>query len=438
MIQNYLSDIVLGVNNIVGMFVVIRFLNHLLTKKNISKMNRRRGILVLLIVATALNIVFVGFEINLFLVLVLNFIIGDLFYQGKKQVKLVIAIFIVVFSFITELLTAILFGSIFGASIQGVRENTMLLFLGGIVSKILLMLLIEVIIRFRRRNASKVYLSSWMLIISIPFMSVVLAVISVYQPVVNNSFSIVGFFVCLSILYINIISFYLFDTIIIQIDENNLIRFREEQLILQQNQYKNIVSGHSQVEKLRHDMIGHFITLDGYLNHNRIEEAKSYIGRLNSEIDFSKHGILSQNIAVDAIINNRKAMARELGIELSIEIMIPQYIDIDDVDICIVLGNALNNAIEACQRMDNDSVKNIHLKVKYKRGLLLIEVKNPYDSKTIKKRNEKFVSSKSYRSNNELGTGIGNIEGVMEKYNGFCEMDLQSDEFIIKVMIPEK
>lgn len=84
----------------------------------------------------------------------MKYCIGELFYEGEKYIKLVTAIFFVVFSVITELLTATIFGLVFEASVQGVRDNVMHLFIGRIVSKILLILLMEVAIKFRRRNAS--------------------------------------------------------------------------------------------------------------------------------------------------------------------------------------------------------------------------------------------------------------------------------------------
>jgi uncharacterized membrane protein len=79
------------------------------------------------------------------------------------------------------------------------------------------MLLVEIIIRFRKRNASKVSVGSWLLIVSIPICSIVLAVTSVYKPIVNNTHSDVAVIACLAIVYINVITFYLFDNIISQI-----------------------------------------------------------------------------------------------------------------------------------------------------------------------------------------------------------------------------
>lgn len=254
----------------------------------------------------------------------------------------------------------------------------------------------------------------------------------------NNSFDNMSVFICLAIIYINIITFHLFDSIIIQIDENNVIKFHEEQLLLQQIQYENIILGYNQVEKLRHDMLGHLIVIDGYLNKNKIEDATNYIGKLNNELDFSIMGILSNNVAVDAIINNRKIKAKELGIDMIYDIIIPESLIINDMDICIVLGNALNNAIEGCQRIDDSTNKIIELKMRYKRNSLLLEVKNPYDIGTIELKDEKFVSSKLCRGKGEIGAGIANIKAVAEEYNGLCEINSQSEVFILKVIIPDK
>lgn len=438
MLKIYLTDIVLFVNNIVGIFVMVRFLNHILLRKNMKETNRRWGLATILVIATLLNINFENLTSNLLLGLILNYFIGEIFYIGKRHVKLVAAIFFVVFSVVTELLTAVGFGLIFDASVQGVRENIMHLFLGGIVSKILLILLMEIVIKFRRRNASAVSLSSWLLIISIPLISIALAILVVYEPVINNSFSNIAVFACLAIIYIDLIAFYLFDSIVMQIDENNNIRFREKQLLIQQHQHENIISAYKQIKKLRHDMLGHLITIDGYLTEHKADEAKSYIGKLHDEIDFTRQGIYSENVGVDAIINNRRAKADDLGIETSFNVMIPGSFKIDDMDLCVILGNVLTNAIEACQRIDDRSPKYIHFKMRYKREMILIDIKNAYNIKTINEKNGKFLSSKPSRSKNEMGMGLENIDAVIKKYGGVFEMDLTENEFVIKLIIPDK
>lgn len=187
-------------------------------------------------------------------------------------------------------------------------------------------------------------------------------------------------------------------------------------------------------------MLNHLVALDGYLANRRCREALEYIHKLNDELDFSKRGIISGNMVVDALLSNRKSRTAEKGIEFEYEVMVPGKFKIDDMDICIILGNALDNAIEACQRLTDEQMKKrIVLEVKYKRDSVLIEVKNSYDLSTIKKRNGRYVSSKRYQEKDELGTGTGtgNMEEIIEKYGGVYQTDLQEEVFVLKMMIPD-
>lgn len=143
-----------------------------------------------------------------------NYFIGLSFYNGKWQIKLIISVFFVVFSIVSELITTVMFGLIFDASIIGVRENPMHLFLGGVVSRFLLILMVETVVKFSNKNASEVSSRSWLSIMPIPLVSILLVVSVVYESIVNNVFSANAVIACLAIFYINLISFYLFDHII--------------------------------------------------------------------------------------------------------------------------------------------------------------------------------------------------------------------------------
>ncbi|WP_291636811.1 GHKL domain-containing protein, partial [Clostridium sp.] len=336
-------------NDVVGLFVALRFYNNILMKKKMSEKRKAIGLVSILLIEIIVNIAVEKSDILLMVSFIVFFIVANLFYLGKVYVKLIVATFIVVFSFLMELVAALLIVAVFGNVLQDIRQNIMLLLLGGVISKILLLLLVEIIIRFKRRNASQVALRSWLFIISIPVFSIVLSIASVYEPILKNEFSYVYAVSGITILYINIITFYLFDSIVMQMTENNLVKFREKQLLMQRDQYENIIEGYNQVKKVRHDMLSHLITLDGYLGRNQYHEAVKYIHKLNEELDYDKRGVVSNNVAIDALISNRKSKAVDEGIKFETEIMIPKKLKIDDMDICIVLGNALNNAIEACR-----------------------------------------------------------------------------------------
>jgi hypothetical protein len=424
-------------NHIVGLIIAIRFFNHVLTRRKTNLVIIFVGIIGIGL-TVIFNTLFEGLLVSLTLTYIFYFFIAQLIYFGKSHVKAVACVFVVLFSFITEMLTAYLFATVFGNEIQHVREDLMHLIFGGVISKLLLMMLLEMIIRYRDRNASKISLGSWFFIVSIPGISIFLTVTSVYEPIYENAFNAISGFSCLAILYINMVAFYLFDSIVVQVDENNQYRFREEQILMQQEQYKSIIEGYNQVKRFRHDMLSHLITLEGYLVQNQNNKAIEYIGKLNNELDLKKRGLISNNIVVDALINNRKTKAGKVGIEFETEIMIPREFIIDDMDLCIILGNALNNAIEACMRLrDNQVEKIISLKMKYKRNCLLIELSNSYDISTIKKHDGRFISSKRNYKGESHGIGLGNIDEIVEKYGGTFQTELLDEMFVLKIMIPD-
>ena len=103
---------------------------------------------------------------------------------------------------------------------------------------------------------------------------------------------------------------------------------------------------------------------------------------------------------------------------------------IDDMDLCVLLGNALENAYEACQRMNGDK-KWIKVKLEESSALLSIAITNSFDGK-VSKRKDKFLSSKR---RSEPGFGLQSIREICEKYNGTLHITYDEDEFDIMMLL---
>lgn len=366
------------------------------------------------------------------------FVLGWLFYSGKIHVKVIMASFMMLFSFVMELFAALLLAAVFGDVLGGIRTNSMLLFLGGVISKILLILFMEIIIRLKRRDASQVNLKSWFFILSIPVISVILSITNVYEPIVSNKFSGAAVFSCISILFINLFVFHLLDHTVQQVNETNHYKYREKQLLMQTEHFENIIEGYHQVRRVQHDMMNHLVALHGYLQNEQCDDAIEYIKKINESIDFNRIGIVSNNVAIDALISNRKSKAIKAGIYFEEKVSLPGKLQIDDMDMCIVIGNILNNAIEACQRMKNEQMKkHIMLNINYKKGHIFIEVENTYDLRTVKQEEGKFISSKKYQWKYDVGLGMSNIERIINKYGGVYQTDFSEAIFKIKIMLPD-
>ena len=117
--------------------------------------------------------------------------------------------------------------------------------------------------------------------------------------------------------------------------------------------------------------------------------------------------------------------------------MIPsQFKKIEDMDLCILLGNALDNAYEACQRItDNTLEKVIQLTMKYRENQLFIQLQNSYNVATLKKRTGQYSSSKE--DVQVHGLGIGNMKTVADKYNGILTVQPKEDYFELDIMIQD-
>lgn len=433
----YLTSFSIATTDLVGLFIAVRFYSGLMTRKPIS--NRVKNIIFIgvLFGEIIINITTDNLNISLMVGTAAYFYIAYVFYHGKIYIKIIATVFLISFSLVSELIAAVGSTVFFGNVIPDIRNNTMLLLLGSVASQISLIIIIETIVHFRKGKASEISFKSWILIMSIPVISILLSVTSVYDPIIKNQFNNISAISCLSILYINMITFYLFDYIVKQLKENHQYKLREQLLLMQQEQYENIITGHNQVKKVRHDMLMHLIIIDAFLIEKEYDSASEYLRNLNNELDFNKIGIISDNLVVDALINNRKTRALEEGIEFKHEILIPQKLNINDMDICIVLGNILTNAIEACQRIINTQEKAISITMKYKRENLLIELKNAYNIDTIRIQDEQYISSKRYMKNNKFGIGLENVKTVIDDYGGAFQIKQLEDIFLTKIMIPD-
>lgn len=400
--------------------------------------NKRHYLLLacVIVLASLSNIFIDNFVMSLLRGVVYYISLIMIIYEAKIHIKLSAAMYFFVFSLVSELIAALLLSKVYVGLVQGAREHSIYMFVGGLTSKIILILIVEVVVRLWSRKASKVSISAWGLIVSIPLISLLLSLTVVYKPIINGSFSSDTIVICFSILYINLVSFYLFDQIVKQVDENNHFRFRETMLMQQEGQYKSIIASYDEIRKVRHDMNLHLTTLDGYIRHREMDKAKSYIARLNNQMDVSEKGIISTNVVVDALINNGKEIMNKENIIFECDLAIPQYLNVDDMDLSSVLGNMLTNAIEANVR-GNLEDKRIHLHMRYKNKCLFIKMRNTYDTTSIKKRGLKFLSSKKNRPESH-GIGLFNINETVNKYGGAFQIEEKEDIFQVMIMLPEK
>lgn len=168
-----------------------------------------------------------------------------------------------------------------------------------------------------------------------------------------------------------------------------------------------MAQSYSNMRQMRHDIANHICTIHAMLQSGEKEAAQKYVAEL--EKTTAVRSLLSdcQNTAVDAFLRERMENLAAQGITLSLDIHLPPYCFVSDVDLITALGNLLDNAADACQQIPHSYIA---LKASLSDGFLHIETENPYRPDSSKK--ERRISYM------ERGTGIRILKSLAGKYNG--------------------
>ncbi len=193
------------------------------------------------------------------------------------------------------------------------------------------------------------------------------------------------------------------------------------ELTVKNEYYLKKLSTDNEVREIYHDLKNHFlISKDSYINKELVERLETYESYYETGNDF-----------LNIILTDKMNRAKKLGIEMECEVDFSKGSFMEPLDISTVFGNILDNAIEACHRIENEEEKIIFFRCAARGNFLSIAVKNSmlgYDKavRTVKK-NKKFH-----------GYGLLNVDKVLQHYNGEMSIEAEEKEFILSIIIPIK
>lgn len=224
--------------------------------------------------------------------------------------------------------------------------------------------------------------------------------------------------------------FWLYDFIV-----RSLIDTYETILLKKENQYyenqlKNMEYSTAAWKKIRHDLKNHFIVLKGMLDSGEEEQAKAYLDEfMRSELGNVRE-IQTGNTAIDSILNYKMLEAEQYAVTFDLDIQIPERLDVSSHAMSIILGNAIDNAIEAAEKTEE---KSIHLILQYTKGRLLIQIRNPYIGELQKGDSGEYLTVKAEKENH--GFGLRNIRETVEKVGGVMNIETKGQKFILTILL---
>lgn len=193
----------------------------------------------------------------------------------------------------------------------------------------------------------------------------------------------------------------------------------EQQAASQHDYIHELKDRYEQTRSFRHDIRNHGTVLQELLNKGEIERAKEYLGKLKDFMETISFPCHTGNTVVNMLLGSKLGLAVKKGIHVDCTVKIPSKAAIDDLDLCIVLSNAADNAINACDAMPQGN-KYILLSAMRKGAFFMIEVQNSQ----INKENATAV----------FGIGLNNIKAVAEKYDGTISVQSGPDFFKLNVL----
>ncbi len=192
---------------------------------------------------------------------------------------------------------------------------------------------------------------------------------------------------------------------------------QEEHLL---NQYVEEAKAHyDKTKSFRHDIKNHIAVVKELLQHGETQQALNYIGDMEEMTGELSFPCSTNNPVADILLGNKLCIAKSMGITVSCPLVLPYPCHIRDIDFCIILSNALDNAIYACRMLDSNAEKYIRVAGRIQGDFLLLEVENS------------FRGSRSFKK----GTGLSDIKAVAEKYHGTMSIRTQAKVFNLSVLL---
>jgi len=279
---------------------------------------------------------------------------------------------------------------------------------------------------YRFKNFKKATFISkklWFLFLSIPILSVFFVFIFLIQLSL--------FFAAISIIFLFIINFiilYYQDALSTnyQIKLQSTLDVQEKEYYFTQN--KLMIETVEMVKSIRHDMKLHLATLRDFATDH--PEMICYINSLIGELEKSEIHSDTGNVAFDSVINFKLKSVKEDGIAIHLDIFVPMLIGIETADIVIILGNLLDNALDAVARVADKFIK-VH--ILYEKGNLLIKVENSFNGNV--KTNKETGELETLKTNNDHGYGLKNIRQSARKYDGTVNLSYDNKVFVTEVLL---
>ena len=197
----------------------------------------------------------------------------------------------------------------------------------------------------------------------------------------------------------------------------------EQQLEYQEKYYQDTIAMQEEFRSLWHDMQKYMLAIETMVSGNQYEEANAQLLSLTKSFDHLKRAIHTGNQMVDGILNYGMQKANSANVKIDFDLWIDPALNFPTTDFYIIVGNTIDNAIDACRAISTQEQASIILTLRQQNHVLLYEISNPIPSSPVKK------------TGNIHGYGLENVKECVRRNQGACSVSTENGIFRVTITL---
>lgn len=417
--MNFIEIMFSAVLNIFSIIITFRILEIFLDKKDISK----NLLLLVKIIVWLINfIVYYKFN-NIYItngsIIMLMIIASILVYKGSVFGKIIAVFSSIGLGTVVEEIVWRFF------SYYNIAEEMELF--GGLITVIIQIIIVLILERYVSvKKGQYITNQSYINILMVLLGNVILIYLLAGMESVDRTKILLAL---ISICIIDISTFWIHNKVNEVYREEIERQIMSEQILMYKKQFQIIEQSQNRIESFRHDIKNHLLLLYNYLDNDKSDMAKKYINDMQKISSVPEQYIKTGNSELDAVLNYSLSKADKMNCTIETNISVPRDAFIQGYELVMLLGNMLDNSIEALEKVNN---KYLYVGITVNKGLLLIRIKNTFDG--IVETKEGFIKTRKKESEIH-GIGLRNVDEIVKKYDGELNININGNYFVTDVLM---
>lgn len=429
-IQSYLTNII---TVILSIFSTQYFYDSFFERKRLNRWLCASGyVLVSLAFFSSLQFI-ENRSLNMVILVSCTYLLS-LFFTIKWYNQLLFSLLFIAISSICEIIIVQLLVNLFHIAVSDTREG-IFLFVGMLLSKFTTFVCMALLRTRKYHFLAGKRLQGWIVLLILPISTLVVILIQYFfmwnfsPNSTMHTYTLISMcclFIC------NLIVFRFIDTFWKTAETEQRLAVAEKLRLEQETQYHTLIHNHQEIAKIHHDYKNFLLGIQSQLIEQQYNEV---IKKINSELSLTalSNSIMSGNPVVDTVVNDKMNTAKSNGVNIEFQFRNIQNLLIDSIDLSILLGNALDNAIEATCKVSDLTKKMITLLIVMKDNILNIVIKNPVEKPVDA---DHLVTDKKEKRFH--GYGIINMRTIVNRYNGSLFFSCQDLSFGTTILLPNQ